>query len=110
MISLLKFKWKSSNQTAIFLNNILQNIIFGLSVWISLFSTSLTLNLSKQKIEKYLVMGDESDSVFVLIIAGMFLSISLVFYFCDSKFRNSFYFDGDDSTGTDLEMESKIVV
>ena len=55
-------------------------------------------------------MGDESDLVFVLVIAGMFLTISMVFYFCDSKFRSSFYFDGDESTGADFEMEIKVVV
>ena len=55
-------------------------------------------------------MGEESDLVFVLVIAGMFLTISMVFYFCDSKFRSSFYFDGEESTGADFEMGTKIVV
>ena len=55
-------------------------------------------------------MGEESDLVFVLVIAGMFLTISMVFYFCDSKFRSSFYFDGDESTGADFEMGTKVVV
>ena len=54
-------------------------------------------------------MGEESDLVFVLVIAGMFLTISMVFYFCDSKFRSSFYFDGDESTGADFEMGTKVV-
>ena len=54
-------------------------------------------------------MGDVSDFVFVLAVAGMFLTISMVFYFCDSKFRSSFYFDGDESTGTDFEMGTKVV-
>ena len=55
-------------------------------------------------------MGEESDLVFVLVIAVMFLTISMVFYFCDSKFRSSFYFDGEESTGADFEMGTKIVV
>ena len=55
-------------------------------------------------------MGEESDVVFVLVIAGMFLTISMVFYFCDSKFRTSFHFDGDESTGADLEMGTKVIV
>ena len=36
---------------------------------------------------------EESDLDFVLIVGGIFLSISILFYFCDSKFRSSFNFD-----------------
>ena len=39
---------------------------------------------------------EEGDLDFVLIVGGIFLSISMLFYFCDSTFRTSFGFDGDE--------------
>ena len=80
------------------------------NIWFDRFFTSLILPLFVLGTKSCQAMGDESDLVFVLVIAGMFLTISMVFYFCDSKFRSSYYFDGDESTGADFEMGTKVVV
>ena len=39
-------------------------------------------------------IAEESDFTFVLAVGGLFLTISMVFYFCDATYRTSFYFDG----------------
>ena len=45
-----------------------------------------------------LLTAEESDFIFVLLFGCIFLTISMAFYFCDSTYRNSFYFNGSDSS------------
>ena len=41
-----------------------------------------------------LLTAKESDFIIVLLFGSVFLTISMVFYFCDATYRNSFYFNG----------------
>ena len=54
-------------------------------------------------------IAEESDFTFVLAVGGIFLIISMVFYFCDSTYRTSFYFDGGEFTEDQSSFENGLV-
>ena len=55
-------------------------------------------------------IAEESDFTFVLAVGGLFLTISMVFYFCDSTYRTSFYFDGGEFTEDQSSFENGLVL
>ena len=55
-------------------------------------------------------IAEESDFTFVLAVGGIFLTISMVFYFCDSTYRTSFYFDGDEFTEDQGSFENRLAL
>ena len=55
-------------------------------------------------------IAEESDFAFVLAVGGIFLSISMVFYFCDATYRNSFYFDGSEFPEDPEQYDNGIVM
>ena len=55
-------------------------------------------------------IAEESDFTFVLVVGGFFLSISMIFYFCDATYRNSFYFDGSDFAEDPEQFDNGIVL
>ena len=71
-----------------------------------LFSSHVTMTF---KLKNPGWITEEGDFDFVLIVGGIFLSISMLFYFCDSTFRTSFGFDGGDAILEDTCQNNDIV-
>ena len=87
VLSLRKFDWKwiRLSTTCLCCVGLCFSLVFALS----------TVTRMSYKLKPGWIT-EESDLDFVLVVGGIFLSISMLFYFCDSKFRNSFYFDANE--------------